>query len=363
MNASSIGDVQAGINFAREHSLRLNVKSTGHGKSSIPGSLSIWTHHFREKHLHEKFSPHGSNSTINDTQMAITFGAGVMDQEAFEFAAEYDAAVVGGTDSTVGLVGWGAAGGHGYLTAKYGMGADSFLQATVVTPSGNVIVANEHQNADVFWAMRGGGAGTWGVIVSVTLKAFPMPSTTFFSLTLSAQNGSSASNFYETVAHVLADYPRLRQNGVAGYITISGAPLIMTNALFVYDEPGSKIESLTKPLTNWLAARNSTVSVTAQAAPTIPRWIDFFHQFNLTESVGGGSTALSASRLLPTKSLTDVDSIAEFLEVHGPSPNEPEVRRIRLSIVSKHADTSPSIDQTPLRPLHFWYRNRQPQTR
>ena len=84
-----------------------------------------------------------------------------MDREAFEFAAEHDVVVVGGTDGTVGLVGWGSAGGHGYLTGSYGMGADNFAEVTVVTPQGDIIVANEYQNSDIFWAIRGGGGGTW----------------------------------------------------------------------------------------------------------------------------------------------------------------------------------------------------------
>lgn len=167
INATSAEDVKAGVDFARENSVRLNVKNTGHGRSSIPGSLSIWTHYFREKTFHQSFQPVGStNTSTGNGSMAITFGAGSMDREAFEFAAEHDAVVVGGTDSTVGLVGWGSAGGHGYLTGSYGMGADNFVQATVVTPAGQIVVANEYQNSDLFWAIRGGGGGTWGVITS-----------------------------------------------------------------------------------------------------------------------------------------------------------------------------------------------------
>lgn len=167
VNATSAEDVQAGINFARENSLRLNVKNTGHGRSSIPSSLSIWTHHFREKTPHQSLQPEGSHSSTNGS-MAITFGAGTMDGEAFEFAPEHDAVVVGGTDGTVGLVGWGSAGGHGYLTGSYGMGADNFVQATVVTPQGEIIVANKYQSSDYLWAIEDGGGGTWGVITSRT---------------------------------------------------------------------------------------------------------------------------------------------------------------------------------------------------
>jgi hypothetical protein len=327
VNATSVGDVQAGVNFAREHSLRLNVKNTGHGRSSIPGSLSIWTHFFGSKEWHDSFVPQGCNGTANATQMALTLGSGIMDREAFEFAAEHNAVVVGGTDSTVGLMGWGGAGGHGYLTGEYGMGADNFLEATVVLPNGKVIVANEYQNADVFWAIRGGGAGTWGVVTSVTVKAYPMPSTTLASVTLSARNGTSAKQWYKEVAQVFADYPRLRSAGLSGYITLSGPPLVMTNALFGYDMSTEAVQDALKPLIAWLQSRNSTVEATTQVDPH-GKWIDFFHLFNLTEAAGGGDNKVSASRLLPAKSLMDVDAVAEMLLNAGPGVEKIDVSAV-----------------------------------
>jgi len=327
INASTADDVQAGVKFARQHAVRLNVKSTGHGRSSIPGSLSIWTHHFRGMEFHQNYVPQGYNATLNGTQMAITFGAGVMDREAFEFAAGHDAVVVGGTDSTVGLVGWAGAGGHGYLTGVYGMGADNFLEATIVLPNGDIVVANEHLNADVFWAVRGGGAGTWGVITSLTMKAYPMPSTVFWSLTLSGGNSTTAAEWYQSVAHVIADYPRLKENGLSGYLALSGPPMFMTNAILAYDQSAEAIEEVAKPLTSWLKSQNSSIEVTSEIVP-LGKWIDFYHMFNLTESVGGKSQAVSASRLLPARSFQDVDALAECLSNIGPGTKESQVSPI-----------------------------------
>jgi hypothetical protein len=335
VNATSVSDDQAGINFARKHSLRLNVKNTGHGRSSIPSSLSIWTHFFRSKEWHDSFVPQGCNGSANATQMALTLGSGIMDREAFLSAAEHNAVVVGGTDSTVGLVGWGGAGGHGYLTGEYGMGADNFLEATVVLPNGKVIVANEYQNEDVFWAIRGGGAGTWGVVTSVTVKAYPMPNTTLWSLTLSAQNGTTAEQWYKEVAHVFADYPRLRSAGLPGYITLSGAPLMMTNAITGFEMSTDAINDIIKPLTTLLDTRKSTVQVTSQVFP-FGEWINFFNFLNLTEAVGGGQNKVSASRLLPAKSLMDVDAVAEMLLNASPGTEKTDVSFITIAVLSQH---------------------------
>ncbi|PIA97384.1 hypothetical protein CB0940_05797 [Cercospora beticola] len=344
VNASSVSDVQAGVEFARRHSVKLNVKSTGHGRSSIPGSLSIWTHYFRGKEFHTNFVPQGANSSTNATSMAVTFGAGILDREAFEFAAEHDAVVVGGTDSTVGLVGWAGAGGHGYLTGGYGMGADSFLEVTVVTPSGEIVVANAYQHADLFWAIGGGGAGTWGVVVSLTVKAHPMPSTAMWSLSLTAQNGTTASEWYKVAAELFADIPRQRDLGLSGYQTLGGPPLVVTNAMFGYDMSREAVEKITGPLLQQLETQNSTAQVDSNIV-MFPKWIDVFHQFNLTLPVGGATGGTTAARLLPDSSLTDTETFARVLENIGPSLDKPKDKfRSGRSISGTATGSSRKVD-------------------
>jgi len=321
VNASSAQDVQAGVNFARKHSVRLNVKNTGHGRSSIPGSLSIWTHHFRQKTFHKSFVPEGCTNGTNGT-LAITFGAGTMDREAFEFAAEHDVVVVGGTDGTVGLVGWGSAGGHGYLTGSYGMGADNFVEATVVTPQGDIIVANEYQNADIFWAIRGGGGGTWGVLTSMTVNAYPMPTALMWSLGLTPRNATKNSEWFEVVSRIFSDLPRLKASGLQGYITVPSAPRGLTNAMFAYDQSKEMVEATIEPVLEYLRTQNSSIEVDSKIM-SFPKWIDVYHLFNLTQATASGSGSISASRLLPANALTeDKEGFTRFLEAALPDASE-----------------------------------------
>jgi FAD/FMN-containing dehydrogenase len=58
---------------------------------------------------------------------------------------------------------------------EYGLGADNMLEFKVITADGSLTVANAVSNPDLFWALRGGGAGTWGVVVEATMKAYPAP--------------------------------------------------------------------------------------------------------------------------------------------------------------------------------------------
>lgn len=62
-------------------------------------------------------------------------------------------------------------GGHSVLSPVFGLGVDRVLQFRLITPDGEIRIANECQNADLFWALRGGGGGTFGVVLEVTYKA------------------------------------------------------------------------------------------------------------------------------------------------------------------------------------------------
>lgn len=62
-------------------------------------------------------------------------------------------------------------GGHSVLSPVYGLGVDRVLQYKIVTPDGQLRTANECQNSDLFWALRGGGGGTFGVVLEATHKA------------------------------------------------------------------------------------------------------------------------------------------------------------------------------------------------
>lgn len=333
VNATHAAGVKAGVKFARQHNLRLNVENTGHGRSATPGSLSIWTHYLKDFSFQVSFRAQGCNLTRSSHtgQMAMTVGAGAQDRELFELAASHDAVVVGGTDSTVGLIGWATGGGHEYLTSSYGMGADNIIEATVVTAAGNIVTANECQNSDLFWAIRGGGGGTFGVITQVTVKAFPMPSVTFWNLAVSQKNGSDISRWWDAIAHVFSEFPQLKKAGLQGYTTVSGAPMSFTNAMFMYNVSKTTVQNLIDPALNQLERFNDTAVVTSQLV-TLPRWIDFYHMFNLTEAAGnlteaaGNSGGVTASRLLPTRASTDdVDHLARVLEKVGPKPKNPSV--------------------------------------
>lgn len=123
-------------------------------RSSAPNALSIWTHNLRGIDFHKNgFQPKGCSKSIDGA--AITIAAGEVFGDINAAASLQGLTVVSGGESTVGLGGYLTGGGHGALGPTYGMGADQALEIEMVTPRGNIIVANECQNRDLFWATRG----------------------------------------------------------------------------------------------------------------------------------------------------------------------------------------------------------------
>lgn len=150
--------------LARVNDVRLIVKGTGHdyiGRSIAPNSLSIWTHHMKAIEYHEgSFTPQGCPESIEGN--AVTGQAGVQMIDLLEYLDAYREVVVGGQSKTVGVGGYLTGGGHSALAPRHGLAADQVLEMEVVTPNGEHMVANECQNEDIFWAMRGVSGNPFG---------------------------------------------------------------------------------------------------------------------------------------------------------------------------------------------------------
>jgi len=176
--AKNADDIAAAVDFAREHNLRLVVKGGGHsyqGTSNAPDSLLIWTRHMHDITINPSFIPQGCQST-HAPQRAVTVGSGTIWMQAYDaVTTKAGAYVQGGGCTTVGVAGLIQSGGFGSFSKHYGMAAAGFLEAEVVTADGKVRIANACTNPDLFWALKGGGGGTFGVVSKLTLRVRDLP--------------------------------------------------------------------------------------------------------------------------------------------------------------------------------------------
>ena len=164
--AKDANHVAAAVNFARENDLRLVVKGGGHsyqGTSNAADSLLVWTRHMHDVTMHEAFVPQGCDGK-QATQRAVTCGSGAIWMQAYDaVTTKAGAYVQGGGCTTVGVAGLVQSGGFGSFSKHYGTCAAGLLEAEVVTADGKIRVANACTNPDLFWALKGGGGGTFGV--------------------------------------------------------------------------------------------------------------------------------------------------------------------------------------------------------
>ena len=212
-----VQDIVAAVNFARQNKIRLAVKGTGHdyfGRSCAPDSLLVWTHPYRGVTHHPRFFPQGAPPTTEPVQ-AVSVRAGNRWLEAYQVATAANCYVQGGGCTSVGACGgFALGGGFGSYSKKFGSGAAGVLELEVVVADGRVLIANAHQNEDLFWALRGGGGGTFGIVSRITLLAHPMPKTDgWISGTISA---SSDAAYLELIHRYVSFVPAALNNGSWG---------------------------------------------------------------------------------------------------------------------------------------------------
>ncbi|MEO6130741.1 MAG: FAD-dependent oxidoreductase [Saprospiraceae bacterium] len=171
-------DVVAAVNFARTNKLRLVVKGGGHsyqGTSNSADSLLVWTRGMNKILVHESFIAEGCESTQRP-QPAVTIEAGVLWLQAYnEVTTKNGRYVQGGGCATVGVAGLIQSGGFGSFSKKYGLASAALLEAEIVTADGSVEIVNACIKPDLFWALKGGGGGSFGVVTKLTLRTRELP--------------------------------------------------------------------------------------------------------------------------------------------------------------------------------------------
>ncbi|KAI0848995.1 putative oxidoreductase [Daldinia vernicosa] len=179
--------VQKVVLFAKAHNIRLVVKNTGHdgsGRSAAPNSLQIHTHHLKGIQYHPDFVAQGVNTSLGP---AVTVGAGVMHWELYERGSRDGYITVGGECPTVGAIGGFLQGGgvSSFLSHARGLAVDNVLEFQIVLANGSLVTANDHKNQDLFWALRGGGGSTFGVVTQATLRVYSDDPVTVSTVSLS----------------------------------------------------------------------------------------------------------------------------------------------------------------------------------
>jgi FAD/FMN-containing dehydrogenase len=267
--AESAADVAAAVDFAREHGAGLVIKGTGHdylGRSCAPGSLMIWTHRMREVTVHDRFVPAGSPAGVAGVP-AITVGAGTRWLEAYQALLPHGRYVQGGGCVTVGAAGgFTQGGGFGSLSRRYGTAAGNMLEAEVVLASGEIVTANAVSHADLFWALRGGGGGTFGVVTRLTLATHPAPRT--LGRVTGMITARSDADFARLLGRLAPILPALCDEHWGEHLAFAFLN-VAEFGLLAGDLPDEQLQALWAPFLDWVRGQPDAYrcDVSAQTMP------------------------------------------------------------------------------------------------
>ncbi|GIC93686.1 FAD-dependent oxidoreductase [Aspergillus udagawae] len=210
--------IQEAVRFAKRHNIRLAIKNSGHdflGRSAAPNSLQILTNRMKGLQLVDDFVPKGAPKHKGEGP-AVTLDAGISLQEMYAALGKRNRTVVGGSAHTVGPTGgYIQGGGHSFLSPWKGMASDNALEFSVVTAAGDLVTANAYQNSDLFWALRGGGGGTFGIVTQVTVRTFEEIPLVITSMNITTAAGDPA--FWNAVADFHAALPAVTDARGGGY--------------------------------------------------------------------------------------------------------------------------------------------------
>jgi FAD/FMN-containing dehydrogenase len=263
VQARNTADVVAGVNFAREHDLRLVVKGTGHsylGTSNAPDSLLIWTRAMNAVRLHDAFVPEGCAGKVQPLP-AVSAAAGAMWIDLYHAVTqEAGRYVQGGGCTTVGVAGLVQSGGFGSCSKGFGTAASGLLEAEIVTADGRVRTVNSCSDPDLYWAIRGGGGGSWGVITRVTLQTHELPE--FFGAAWGSIQAQSAEAFRRLLTHSVDFYAQTLRNPHWGeQITVKPENTLKLSMVCQGLDP-QQTRAVWQPFFDWVRASPADFKIT-----------------------------------------------------------------------------------------------------
>ena len=237
-------EVRQAVTFSRKHNIRLTLLNSGHdflGRNDAPSGLSLVTTGLKGVQISTDFTPTIQGvPSINNSATAeplrtpsecfVTFGVGYNTGELNKILSRSKIVTLGAAHEGVSIAGgFGQTGGHSPLSPKYGLGADQFVEFKIVTADSKLRVANSISEPDLFWALRGGGGGSWGVVVEATVKAFPSPGVASSTFWINTTNYNDRKSIYPAAAWFHTQIPEFSDKGLTNYYYIYPNAMIITS--------------------------------------------------------------------------------------------------------------------------------------
>lgn len=312
VDAEGPEDVAATLAFARKHNIRFVVRNTGHdfnGRSTGAGALAVRTHNLKGSRVLDWNDGHY-------TGKALRIGSGVLGHEAAQAAHRAGLVIVSGGCPSVGLAGgYIQGGGHSALSSVYGLAADNTLSFDVVLTSGRLVTASRSENQDLYWALSGGGGGTYGIVVSVTVRAHPGAKVGGASFSIEAPRDND-SRIYDVLDEFHAAVARMADQGGFVFYSISKGS-IHSQGLTFYNKTKAEVQAVIQPFLDSVSAGSRDLVVTSNFTE-FPSYLE--HYVHYVGPLPGGNlpvgTTLLGGRLIPRSVLPSLSpTVRQLVEM------------------------------------------------
>ncbi|KAJ5382128.1 FAD linked oxidase N-terminal [Penicillium concentricum] len=312
--------ISAALRFVHAHNIRISVKNTGHdffGRSSVPNTLAIWTHNLDSIAFSSNFTAY--NCSLANSQNVGELGAGVIATDAYHFFSSKGMDITGGYEQSVGLAGgFAQGGGVGSFTTTYGLMADNAVEFEVVTADGEVRTINQCNEPELFWAMRGGGGGTFAVLTKYRVQVYPSLPIHTYTFTANFTGDTSDATQNVALREILTAHAENQADWSAQLVTgqLEYFPeKIAISMVLPYGDGGSKLRSASASFAEFLSNRTD-LSVSANHYTSYPDYANYLTvtaaDAKVTEP--SGIFSILASRLIPRTVFNAPETIDQLVE-------------------------------------------------
>ncbi|GAP82512.2 putative isoamyl alcohol [Rosellinia necatrix] len=302
-------DITAAFEFSRITGVPLAVKNSGHDfmtRSSQKGALMLWVYTLKGMTHHDDFVPQGCEPE-SGTGRAMTIATGVSTQEALVFASAHNSTVIVGYSPDLAISGgWVLGGGHSVLSPVYGLGVDRVVEFKVVTSDGILRVANRCQHPDLFWALKGGGGGTFGVVLEATHRVEPAMPIAVAHITLPTE--ATVDTSLQWIELMARESLRWGEEGWGGHV----AGLWMTHMnplprMTNLGDGGAAAQKSVQAATDFALSVGGTSVV-----EVLPDFLSVWNKYIATNT-GGSLARVLSSRLIPRTLFSDEEGIQRIM--------------------------------------------------
>lgn len=225
-------DARTAVQWGVANGVPLRARSGGHsyaGYSTLSGGMVLDLRNLR-------------GISVNAKARTATIGAGAQLIDVYSALAARGVTIPAGSCPSVGIAGHALGGGMGLAGRKFGLTLDSLLSAQIVTADGKLITASAHNHPDLYWALRGGGGGNFGVVTGFTFRVHAVPKTVaWFFVRWPASSAADAIAAWQGWApHARPELTSIFHVNGGGSTSVSGQ----------YFGPASDLHALLAPLTS-----------------------------------------------------------------------------------------------------------------